>query len=502
MVGYYCKPDSLGKRDKDRAPCLDQTGSPRCAKRWTAWSDWSHCVSECGGETKRRERRCEGFGRNCTGPFRQYDPCPIQRHCPVIDGRWGGWGRWTVSCSVTCGHGVRKRIRKCNNPSPSGGGRTCEGDAQDTKLCHIDAVCPIHGNWTEWTPWVCDQTCDGTTGVRVRLCDNPAPQFGGRFCIGESKDYTNECNNFPCPTENPVPKIPHELLEKLQDDLDRQLNSFQKLSGEYVDLDCNTPVMRLFQAQFPRGSVRWVHNGYHLALDPERMAYERNLVFINHVLSADNGVYLCQFEYFPNNSKVLALFALTVISDVVDISTTAGNPVSILCHGGSVAVVFPATRQQWIHDGTVYQDYGVTSPLELDTVRIARAKEADSGVWECRVSHPRTNRTWITNRLILDVGPAPSILERMLTPVYLGTCGGVVFIVVVCAVAYFSYRKKKAEDAAEAEQRKALLQGTPDEEEHSDSGLEVDAGDRNSTSSVSAGHAHRQQTRGHVFNRM
>ena len=53
-----------------------------------------------------------------------------------IDGHWGGWSEWG-SCSKTCNDGVKRRFRKCNNPTPAHGGRTCPGSANDQKMCII-----------------------------------------------------------------------------------------------------------------------------------------------------------------------------------------------------------------------------------------------------------------------------------------------------------------------------------------------------------------------------
>nr|XP_013795880.1 PREDICTED: thrombospondin-1 isoform X3 [Apteryx mantelli mantelli] len=115
------------------------------------------------------------------------------------DGGWSHWSPWS-SCSVTCGTGMITRIRLCNSPVPQLNGKPCEGEARETKSCQKD-LCPINGNWGPWSPWdACTVTCGGGLQKRSRLCNNPEPQYGGKTCIGEAKG-TQVCNKQDCPID-------------------------------------------------------------------------------------------------------------------------------------------------------------------------------------------------------------------------------------------------------------------------------------------------------------
>lgn len=59
----------------------------------------------------------------------------------TVDGGWGPWSPW-ATCSVTCGGGVKNRMRECNSPEPQHGGRKCIGKAGDSDSCN-KKVCPI-----------------------------------------------------------------------------------------------------------------------------------------------------------------------------------------------------------------------------------------------------------------------------------------------------------------------------------------------------------------------
>ena len=58
----------------------------------------------------------------------------------VLVGGWSSWTGWG-SCSVTCGGGLMKRQRQCDNPAPSSFGQQCVGNDVDTDACN-GMVCP------------------------------------------------------------------------------------------------------------------------------------------------------------------------------------------------------------------------------------------------------------------------------------------------------------------------------------------------------------------------
>ncbi|XP_008821168.1 A disintegrin and metalloproteinase with thrombospondin motifs 18 [Nannospalax galili] len=57
---------------------------------------------------------------------------------------------------------------------------------------------PVHGQWSAWTKWSeCSRTCGGGVKFQERHCNNPKPQYGGKFCPGSSRIY-KLCNINPC----------------------------------------------------------------------------------------------------------------------------------------------------------------------------------------------------------------------------------------------------------------------------------------------------------------
>ena len=52
----------------------------------------------------------------------------------------------------------------------------------------LNLLVPLDGHWGRWSSWEsCDQDCGPGKQNRTRTCDNPAPKYGGKDCVGDSK---------------------------------------------------------------------------------------------------------------------------------------------------------------------------------------------------------------------------------------------------------------------------------------------------------------------------
>lgn len=53
----------------------------------------------------------------------------------------------------------------------------------------------VDGGWSKWSAWsVCGSDC---THIRRRSCDEPSPSHGGRICQGKNITITN-CTDGMC----------------------------------------------------------------------------------------------------------------------------------------------------------------------------------------------------------------------------------------------------------------------------------------------------------------
>ncbi|XP_053341492.1 hemicentin-1 [Clarias gariepinus] len=169
---------------------------------FSEWMEWGACSVSCGTGVQKRLRRCNNpqpanGGRHCSGSEFETRNCQ-GKPCPV-DGHWSEWTEWE-ECSRTCGQGNRTRVRTCSKPPAQHGGRTCEGRAVEVIMCSI-RPCPVAGNWASWLPWSpCSETCGKGMQTRIRLCNNPPPSFGGPPCSG-ADTQTQVCTERNCPVD-------------------------------------------------------------------------------------------------------------------------------------------------------------------------------------------------------------------------------------------------------------------------------------------------------------
>ncbi|XP_035663694.1 coadhesin-like [Branchiostoma floridae] len=168
---------------------------------WSAWGPWTGCDVTCGAGSQTRTRLCDNpapsnGGLFCSGAAQDFQSC-TRALCPV-DGNWSPWSFWS-SCDVTCASGVQFRNRSCDNPPPIGGGANCSGVSDDFQVCNTSQLCPVHGNWSQWSPWsACNVTCGLGSQSRNRSCDSPPPQHGGANCGGSPAEVQSCDSGQPC----------------------------------------------------------------------------------------------------------------------------------------------------------------------------------------------------------------------------------------------------------------------------------------------------------------
>ncbi|XP_067655913.1 coadhesin-like [Haliotis asinina] len=183
---------------------------------YTEWAQWTNplCDVTCGQSVLKpvyRNRGCIFTPSNCTGPFLESKEvlCGVP-NCPV-DGGYSQWSPWSSqACSATCqGTQQVSRSRFCNNPAPQFNGRPCQGQSVETdqRACG-DEKCPgqdLLSPWSSWSSPQCPVTCGGTNGTvtRARICVTPDnPTTGCTASLTERE--VRECGPSNCPVHGGV----------------------------------------------------------------------------------------------------------------------------------------------------------------------------------------------------------------------------------------------------------------------------------------------------------
>uniref|UniRef100_A0A7M5XDD6 Uncharacterized protein n=2 Tax=Clytia hemisphaerica TaxID=252671 RepID=A0A7M5XDD6_9CNID len=130
-------------------------------------------------------------GQNCIGTTDS-----VYIYAKVVDGKWSTWSA-VGACNRKCGPGRRRFTRKCNNPKPAFGGKSCEGPKIKFESCN-NGACPVNGKWSTWSSFgACNRRCGPGRRRATRNCNNPKPAFGGKSCIGPKIKFES-CNNGAC----------------------------------------------------------------------------------------------------------------------------------------------------------------------------------------------------------------------------------------------------------------------------------------------------------------
>jgi hypothetical protein len=214
--GRQCK-DSNGLdklSEEESATCFGYC--PPVNGNWGEWTSFGQCMdtadyrvtAECGDQgNKKRTRECnnpspENGGQKCkdgngNNNLSEEESAACFGFCPPVNGGFSDWSEWSA-CSESCAGGDQTKTRTCTNPAPEYGGAACDGQTFDAQQCNEHA-CPINGGFTEWSSWsACSLSCGGGSQDKTRTCTNPAPQHGGSECDGAESD-TQSCNEQACP---------------------------------------------------------------------------------------------------------------------------------------------------------------------------------------------------------------------------------------------------------------------------------------------------------------
>ncbi|XP_077969042.1 A disintegrin and metalloproteinase with thrombospondin motifs gon-1-like isoform X2 [Styela clava] len=167
---------------------------------WAKWGHWTPCDKPCDYGYKRRYRGCVPSSKMICSDT-DVELCTTGILCSHMSSQgvtppdnefepeWLQWENWS-SCSVTCGGGMRKRIKRCRAESDT----TCMYTAAESCNEHS---CNNEGRFDPgtltWEPWsTCTVTCGGGLRRRARYChDGICMESEEEICNEESCRFSN-----------------------------------------------------------------------------------------------------------------------------------------------------------------------------------------------------------------------------------------------------------------------------------------------------------------------
>uniref|UniRef100_A0AC34FWU2 Hemicentin-1 n=1 Tax=Panagrolaimus sp. ES5 TaxID=591445 RepID=A0AC34FWU2_9BILA len=184
-------PDTASAENK---PSISEAlNAPSNIGNWDEWQEWLPCSVSCGGGIRERIRFCPD-GKDCSskGLGFELEECNRESslNAPSNIGNWDEWQEW-LPCSVSCGGGIRERIRFC----PDGKDCSSKGLGFELEECNRESCDSVKANqwspWNEWSP--CTVACGGGRQFRQRKCR----ALFVFLCDGASKEE-RPCNTDAC----------------------------------------------------------------------------------------------------------------------------------------------------------------------------------------------------------------------------------------------------------------------------------------------------------------
>ncbi|XP_076288590.1 A disintegrin and metalloproteinase with thrombospondin motifs 9 isoform X2 [Lasioglossum baleicum] len=144
------KPDRAESIDMSRLPGENYTADQQCELAFGAGSRVCTTMAVCRRlwcTAPKWDNQCHteympwADGTSCdTNKWCIRGECISRRILEPVDGQWGEWGGYG-ECSRTCGGGVQKKYRECNNPPPQNYGNYCVGARVKYRSCNLED-CP------------------------------------------------------------------------------------------------------------------------------------------------------------------------------------------------------------------------------------------------------------------------------------------------------------------------------------------------------------------------
>lgn len=185
---------------QDFEPCMAsgcrEEEAPSCML--SEWISWSPCSATCGMGMRSRERYVKVFpedGLSCKEPTEETEKCVVNDDCSPSSCIVTEWADWEL-CSVSCGVGMKKRVRMMKMPASDGS--QCRVELEEVEKCMMPECNALSCMVSEWSDWGhCSVSCGVGMHVRRRMLKTPA--LPGQ-CT-EQLEQVEKCMMPECPVD-------------------------------------------------------------------------------------------------------------------------------------------------------------------------------------------------------------------------------------------------------------------------------------------------------------
>jgi hypothetical protein len=128
-----------------------------------------------------------------------------------------------------------------------------------------------------------------------------------------------------------------------------------------------------------------------------------NDLIIEHVKAADSGVYLCyaSLRYEPI-TVIIDAYSLAVNSKRYDYEVYSGEMLTLPSQSISLIHAYEDTIEEWFFNETKVNGSN-RFIVRNSSLTIAKTTALDKGIYECRVTSKKTQQTWVSTRVSVNV---------------------------------------------------------------------------------------------------
>lgn len=223
---------------------------------------------------------------------------------------------------------------------------------------------------------------------------------------------------------------------------------YNRTVGGTMEITCENEISRQINKFYKKSKAKWLHNNGAMKIIAGRMFFQFGILRIERLEPEDQGTYVCQVEYEPEEFKTVALYTL-VTDPGIQVRVKESLTFSFHCPSQSLYHMVKHTNRTWIHNNNV-TEYS-TSIFNKSSAHFYNANKEMAGNWTCVVFDPIKNVEFDLITYQVHVDPPPSTFEVLYqyfkeNPTICGAIGLpllCIFLVFLVTIFYFVDKQKE-----------------------------------------------------------